>query len=174
MRPGDAEIPQDLLLGVAPFLVADPRASLAVEARQPGYDGRIVQERAVAVQLLEGRDQHGHVLERVGPLRMARNLRHLPGSEIAVDLLRKHLAALGKALDLLRDVDRRVVLREAQFFDAVLELRDGLLELEEGSFHGVSILPGPGRASATGTRWPPSATAAMSLPASSFFSTKSL
>src|ERR1044071_7119424 len=68
---------------------------------------------------------------------MARDLRYLPRRELAVDVLGERLAALGEALDFLGDVGGRVVLREAQLLDAVLKLRDGLLELEEGGLHRV-------------------------------------
>jgi len=67
---------------------------------------------------------------------MARDLRHLPGRELGVDLLGERLALLRQALDLLGDVDRGVVLHEAQFLDALLELGDRLLEFEEGGLHG--------------------------------------
>ena len=65
---------------------------------------------------------------------MARDLRHLPGRELGVDLLGQRLALLLQARDLLGDVDRRIVLHEAQLFDARFELRDRLLEIEEGGF----------------------------------------
>ena len=83
----------------------------------------------------KSREERLHVVERVGTLRMARDLRDLPRRELAVDVLGERLAALGEALDLVGDVDRRVVLHEAQLLDAGLELRDGLLELEEGGLH---------------------------------------
>src|SRR5579859_3615121 len=100
------------------------------------------------------------VIEGVGTLRMAGDLRHLPRRELAVDVFGERLAALREPLDLFRDVDGRIVLHVAQFLDAGFELRDGLLELEECRLHEVSILLGPDRASARGTRWPPSATVA--------------
>src|SRR3954467_10747087 len=99
---------------------------------------------------------------------MPRHLRNLPRRELAVDFLGERLAALGKALDLLRDVHRRIVLDEAQLLDAVLQLRHRLLEIQESCFH-ISILREPGRASARGTRWPPSATAATFRRAASSF-----
>ena len=77
---------------------------------------------------------------------------------------------LVQALDLLGDVHRRVVLRVAQLLDAPFQFGDRLLEVEENGFHArvvfmrVSILPGPGRATATGTRSPPSARGARSRP----------
>ena len=51
----------------------------AVEAREPADDRGVVGERAVAVQLLEVGAQRLDVVEGEGPLRMARDLRHLPG-----------------------------------------------------------------------------------------------
>src|SRR6185295_12419369 len=95
---------------------------------------------AVAVHLLEVREQHLHVVERVRPLRVARHLRHLPGRELAVDVFGERLAALRQTLDFRRDVDRRIVLRETQLLDLGLELRDRLLEFEEGGLHRAAIL----------------------------------
>jgi hypothetical protein len=68
---------------------------------------------------------------------MARDLRDLPGRELRVDVLGELAALLGQPLDLLRDVDRAVVLDEAQLLDLLLELRDRLLEIQEAGFHGV-------------------------------------
>src|SRR5437899_12175134 len=117
------------------------------------------------------REQHLHIVQRVGPLRMARDLRHLPGRQLAVDVLGERLAALGEPLDLLRDVDRGIVGHVAQLLDALLQLGDRLLEFEERGLHrrailadrlAVSILPATDRASAKGTRSPPSARVARS------------
>src|SRR6267378_4342551 len=89
----------------------------------------------IAVQLLEVREERLHIVERVRTLRMARHLRHLPRRELAVDVLGERCAALGEALDLFRDVDRRVVLHVAQLLDASLELRDRLLAFQESGLH---------------------------------------
>src|SRR5205085_804130 len=62
-----------------------------------------------------------------------------PGIELAVDILGERLAALGEALDLFGDVDRRIVLHVAQLLDTGFELRDRLLELEEGGLHVGSV-----------------------------------
>src|SRR2546426_8243398 len=140
---GHAEVAQDLLLGIAALLVADDHAGRVAEARQAADDRGVVGEGAVAVQLLEMREQHLHIIQRVRPLRMARHLRHLPGRQLAVDVLGKRLAALGEPLDLLRDVDRGVVRHVAQLLDALLELGDRLLEFEERGLHRRAILADP-------------------------------
>ncbi len=85
-------------------------------ARPPTIDG-IVGEHAVAVQFLEIGEQRADVIQRVGPLRVTRHLRDLPGGELGVDLLGQRLAFLLQALDFLGNVDRRIVLHEAQFLD---------------------------------------------------------
>src|SRR5207244_12156484 len=171
---GHAEMAHDLSRGIAAVLGADDHAGRVAEARQAADDRGVVGEGAVAVQLLEMREQHLHIVQRVGPLRMASDLRHLPGRQLAVDVLGEGLAALGEPLDLLGDVDRGIVRHVAQLLDALLQLGDRLLEFEERGLHrrailadrlAVSILPATDRASATGTRSPPSATAAMSCPA---------
>ena len=121
------------LLGVAALLVAQHHAGLAVEARQAADDGQVVGEVAVAVQFLEVGEDLVDVVQRVGPLRVARDLRHLPGRQAGVDVLGELLALLAQALDLVGDVDRRLVLHVAQLFDLGFEFGDRLLELEEMS-----------------------------------------
>ena len=122
------------LLGVAALLVAEHHAGLAVEARQAADDRLVVGEGAVAVQLLEVGEDLVDVVERVRPLRMARDLRHLPGRQAGVDVLGELQALLAEPVDLFGDVDRRFVLHVAQFFDLRFELGDRLLEFEEVSF----------------------------------------
>jgi phytoene/squalene synthetase len=65
---------------------------------------------------------------------VARHLRDLPRAELAVDLLGQRLAFLLQLRDLRRDIDRGVVLYEAQLLDLGLELRDWLLEIEKCRF----------------------------------------
>ena len=144
LGPRHAEVAEDLVVGVAPLLVADHHHALAVEACEAADDRGVVGERAVAVHLLEIRADGLHVVERIGALRMAGDLGDLPGVELAVDLLGELAALLRQALDLLRDVDRGVVLHEAQLLDLLLELGDGLLEIQEGGLHVVKLVFTPG------------------------------
>ncbi|MNC85118.1 hypothetical protein D3C83_06970 [compost metagenome] len=126
----------DFFLGVPPLLVPDHDAGLAVEARKPPDDRGVVREAAVAVQLLEAGEEIVDVVERVGPLRVARHQRDLPGGELAVDFLRQRLALLLQARDLLGDVHRGIVLDEAQLLDLRLQLGDRLLEFKKCRLHG--------------------------------------
>jgi hypothetical protein len=137
LGPRHAEVAQRPLLGVAPLLVAEHHARLAVEAGQAADDRLVVGEGAVAVQLLVVGEDLGDVVERVGPLRMARDLRHLPRRQAGIDVLGEEQALLAQPVDLLGDVDRRLVLHVAQLVDLGLELGDRLLEVEEMSLaHG--------------------------------------
>ena len=77
----------------------------------------IVGIRAVAVQLVEIGEHSGDVVERVGPLRVARDLRDLPRGQLAVDLLRQLLALLVQPGDLVGDVDRGIFVHVAQLVD---------------------------------------------------------
>ncbi len=45
------------------------------------------------------------VVERVGTLRMTRDLRDLPGRQVRVEILRELLALLRQPLDLFRNID---------------------------------------------------------------------
>src|SRR5215831_5007296 len=80
--PGHPEVAVELLLGVASLLVAEDHAGLSAKTRDAADDRGIVTERAVAVQLLETREDAVHVIERVRALRMARDLRDLPRVEL--------------------------------------------------------------------------------------------
>jgi hypothetical protein len=115
--------------------MAYDHAAFVAEAREPAHDRGIVAERPVAVQFLEPGENAVHVIERVRPLRMARDLRDLPGVELGVDVLGERLALLLQPSDLFGDVERGVVLHEAQLLDPRLQLGDGLLELQEARLH---------------------------------------
>jgi len=146
------------LLGVAAFLLADDHAGLAIESRQATDDRQVVCIRPVTVQFHEVGEQIGHVVERVGALRVARDLRHLPGCQVRVDVLGQLLAFLVQPVDLVGDVDCRLVLHVAQLFDLGIELGNRLLEVEEVAFaHAFSLLnipPAADRGCARDTRWP--------------------
>jgi hypothetical protein len=110
----------------------------SANAREPAYLGYMGGQRPIPVQLLEIGEQRADVVERIRTLRMARDLRDLPRRQLRVDLLRERLALLLQARDLLGDVDRRVILHEAQLVDPGLQLGDRLLEIEKGGFHGAA------------------------------------
>ena len=134
-----AEVAQRALLRVAPLLVADDHAGLAIETGQAADDRQVVRIRAVAVQFVEVGEDFVDVVHRVRPLRVARDLRHLPRRELGVDILGQLLALLGQAVDLLRDVDGRVVLYETQLFNFGVEFGDRLLKIEESCLAHCSL-----------------------------------
>nr|GEU28296.1 hypothetical protein [Tanacetum cinerariifolium] len=129
-----AEVAHGALLGVAPLLVADHHARLAVEAGQATDDRLVVRIGAVAVQFVEVGEDFVHIVHGVRTLRVARDQRHLPGGELGVDVFGQLLALFGQPVDLLRDVDGRIVLNEAQLFDFAIELGNRLLKIEESRF----------------------------------------
>ena len=73
------------------------------------------------------------------PLGVARDFGDLPRRQIGIDVLGEAQALLVELVDFFADIDGALVLHVAQFFDLVLKLRDGLLEVKKGSFgqHGL-------------------------------------
>ena len=124
-------------LGVAALLVADQHDRAPVEPRHAADDGVIVGVHAVTVQFVELVTERRGVVERVGSLRMARQLRDLPRREVREDA-RGERAALGpQPRDLLADVHFLVRGDEAQLVDLCLELGDRLFEIQETQWHGT-------------------------------------
>src|SRR5699024_12176024 len=105
LRFRHAEVAVDLFLGVAPFLVADEHDRPAIQARGAADDGRIVGVGSVAVQLDEVGEHAVDVILRVGPLRVARQLRHLPGAQLAEDVFRQTAALFFQPADFLGQID---------------------------------------------------------------------
>ena len=114
--------------------MAQHHAGVAVEARQAADDAEVVGVVPVAVQFLEVGEDLVDVVQRVGALRMAGDLRHLPGRQVRVDVLGELHALAGQPFDLVGDVDCGFVLHVAQFVDLGFEFSDRLLELQEMSF----------------------------------------
>ena len=143
--------------------MADHHARLAVEARETAHDRGVVGVRSIAVQLAKVGEQRVDVVERVGSLRMARDLRNLPSRQLAVDLFGKELALFRQPRDLVGNIDGRILVDVAELVDLLLKLGDRLLEVEKGLLHARSESPGRmvaqlalgprrGRALATGRR----------------------
>jgi len=66
---------------------------------------------------------------------MSGDLRNLPRREVRVQIFGELLALLGQPLDLFRNIDGRIVLHEAQFFDLCFEFSDRLFEIQKGGLH---------------------------------------
>ncbi len=115
--------------------MADHHARIAIEPREAADDRRVVGVAPVAVQLAELAEQSVDVVERIGPLRVARDHRDLPRGEPAVDVLGELVALSLQSIDLVRDVDGGILVDVAQLVDLRLELGDRLLEIEKGLLH---------------------------------------
>ncbi len=107
--------------------MADDHHRLAVEAGHAGNDGLVVGIGTITVQFFEiGKDGVDVVLG-IGALRMARQLRDLPGIEVGEDGLGQALALGLQTRDLFADVDLGIVADVAQLLDLGLKLGDRLL-----------------------------------------------
>src|SRR5690606_19834924 len=140
--------------GVAALLVADDHHRAAVDAAQPADDRRVVGVGAVAGQLLELVAHHPDIVPGVRAHRMARQLRDLPGAEVAADVRGALAQLVLQRADLGVDVHRRAVAGLAQLVDLGLKVRDGLLEVEVVRVHRWAGLPGNGQSSRRGPKAP--------------------
>jgi hypothetical protein len=134
-----AEIAVDLVLGVAPLLMADHHARMPVEAGKTADDGVVVRERTVAMQFLKFGEHQTEEIKRIRPLRMTRHLGDLPGRELRVYILGQRLALRFQSRNLFRYVDCGIVLNEAQFLDLCLKFGDLLFKIEKSGFHRSSL-----------------------------------
>ena len=76
-------------------------------------------------------DQAGDGIQAMRPLRMARDLRLLPGREIGIELLERQRRLDLEPVDLIADGDRAAGLGHgAQFFDLGLQFGHRLFEIE--------------------------------------------
>ena len=133
LGPRVAEVAEDLLLRVPPFLVADDADRLAAVLGKASDDRVIVREPPVAVQLVPAGEQPLDVVERVRTVWMPRHEDPLPRRQIRVklgtDLVRPPSQAVDRALPLRR------LRQHAQRFDLLQEHADRLFELEKLSWH---------------------------------------
>ncbi len=116
----------------------DHHARLAIEARQAADDRQVVGKGAVAVQFVEIGKDLAHVVQRIGALGVAGDLRNLPRGQVGIDVFGQLLALAGQPRNLFGNIDSRIVLHEAQFFDLCLEFGNGLLKIQEGGFHKIT------------------------------------
>jgi len=86
LRVGLAEVAEDALLGVAALLVANHHYFVAVIAGETADDGRIVAERAVAMNFTPVSEEALYVIQREWTLGVARKFRPMPGIDVRADL----------------------------------------------------------------------------------------
>ena len=117
--------------------MSDEHDRPAGEPREAAHDRQIVGIHAVAVQLVKLLEDRRRVVERVGPLRVTRELRHLPRCQARENTRRERTTPGAQPRDLLPDVHLGVGGHEPELVDLRLELGDGLLEFQEAEGHGA-------------------------------------
>ena len=136
---GHAEIVADAGLGVAAALDADRDHRLAFEAPEPAHHGPVVGEGAVAGERRPVGEQAAEIVERARTLRVARDLRLLPGREFRIGRPELPISLLGQPGELVGDVDPAFGIRHpTELVDLALQFGDRLLEVEEVT-HGRGV-----------------------------------
>ena len=108
--------------------MTDDADRLVLVEREAADDGVIVGEAAVAMQLVEAREQAGDVVERVGPRRMARDEHALPGRQARVQFAADFLGAAAQRLDRPQAVGR--LRQHAEGFDLLQQHADRFFEFK--------------------------------------------
>ena len=116
--------------------MADDADALAAETAETADDRGVIAELAVSGQRYEVGDQRADIVEAMGTLGVAGDLRLLPGRELRVEIL-ESVCRLGlEAGDLLADRRRAVAgLERAQLLQLGLELGHRLFEVEVAAHH---------------------------------------
>src|SRR5262249_1934064 len=113
------------------LLVADHADAFAVEAAETADDGVVLAEFAVPGERREIRDQRRHVIEAVGPLRVARDLSLLPRRQPGIEFVKRQRRLGFEPRDLVADRERIAgLLERPQLFDLGLQFSDRLFEIE--------------------------------------------
>ena len=117
----------------------------AAEAADAGDDRRVLGEFPVAGERGEILDQPLGVVDEMRPVRVAGDLRLLPGREPGVDVGKRLVGPRFQAVDLLVDGDGVTLVAERlELLDLALEVGNRLFEVEIGA-HPLSRTSGPGR-----------------------------
>jgi len=130
---GHAEIAGDVFLGVPTFLVAEQDDTLVSDAAHATDEGLVVAATAVPMQFDELIGKHLDVIEGARSLGVPRDLNLLRGAQVAEDLLATACREGLELEQLLADVDFRVLGQLPDLVDLLLQLHQGLLEVEQGT-----------------------------------------
>src|SRR5690625_603946 len=102
---GTAEIPQQVFLGAATFLLTDHDNSASFEKSGSADDGAVITESAIAMQFFKICENPFDVVGCVRPFRVAGDLDFLPRIEIRVDRLLRRLNFPFDGANLIRYID---------------------------------------------------------------------
>ena len=141
------EVAKDFLFGVAALVLRDGHHAAAFELRETADDRVVVAEMAVAVQLVE-LVERGDVLRAERTLRMTGHVHALPRRHRAEHLALDLRVLVFEAADLGRHVDRLLRSLRFELRDALLELQQTLLALDD-DVHGLATRPLSGRRAPT-------------------------
>ena len=136
---GHPEVPEHVLLRVPALLVPHQHHRPPVQPGPASDDGRVLAVGAVPGQLEEVGEEQLDVVQEVGPLRVTRELGHLPAGQIAEDLRLEPPGLLLQLLDLGGEVARAAAGERLQLVDLPLQLDQRPLEVEgeRGAGHGL-------------------------------------
>jgi hypothetical protein len=133
-----AEIPEDLLLGIAaPLVVADDEDRLVLIARKSGDHRMVVGKTAIAADFDEVGEQAVDVVEDGRAGRMPGDEDPLPRSEVAVDVRTDRVDPLGETVNRLLPLRRGR--QHRQGLDLLHQEGDRFLEFERIGRHSSSI-----------------------------------
>ncbi|MNU70231.1 hypothetical protein D3C71_596330 [compost metagenome] len=130
-RARAAKIMLQAALGVVAFFLADDGDGLAVESGKARLDGGVFGKFAVTGERREIGEQRFGIIDKMRTLRMARDLRFLPGVQLGIDVLHRVVDARFQTVDLLRGVYALVFIGKLlQLDDLALKVRDRFFEVE--------------------------------------------
>ena len=118
------------LFGVTAFLVTNKHGCFAADGPKTTYDSLVVTYGTVAVEFNKIIADQLQVLQRIGPLGVARYLYPLPAIEVGIDM---GLCGFKFFLQLIeggRHVDLGLFLNLFHLFDLRLQVGKGLLKIE--------------------------------------------
>src|SRR5262249_2940346 len=107
-------------------------------------DGRVLGEFSVAGERGEILDQATGIVDEMGSVGVAGDLRLLPGGEFRIDVAEGLFGPRFQAMDLVVDGDRvALVAQRLELLDLALKVGDRLFEIEIGAHPRSKIWPGP-------------------------------
>src|SRR4029079_10615352 len=131
LRTRHAKIVLDPAFGVGPFFMADDADTFAAEASKASNNGGVLAELPVTGERDEAGDEPVDVVGAMRALRMAGDLRFLPGRELGVQVLQGERGFCLKPANLFADGDGIAALaHRAEFLDFGLQLGHRFFEIE--------------------------------------------
>ena len=139
-RRGHTEVTGHVLLRIASLLVADEQHRALAKTADTAHQGLVVIATAVAMELDPVVAEHLDEIQRAGAMGMARNLDLLGRREALKDLLTATGCQGLQLVELLTDIHFGISGQLTDLLNLLLQLHQGLLELEQGTTgHGDDL-----------------------------------